>query len=241
MTKARALSAALTLASICFYGCSGEDSRSAIEHGRALFDSRELSPSELNRFACSTCHAAETASSTRRLPGAALAGATRRETFWGGQENDLLLAIEACRRHFMRAVEPLPRDSVQAEALYAFLQSLEPGDAEPVPFTVVRAIADVPRGDAARGGELYTAACGGCHGRARTGQGRLTRLAPVLPDDTLDVHPDYTVQEVRLVFIEKTRHGPFLGYGGSMPPFSAERLADDELGDILEFLDVLGQ
>jgi thiosulfate dehydrogenase len=39
-----------------------------------------------------------------------------------------------------------------------------------------------------------------------------------------------------LVFIEKVRHGGFLGYGGLMPPFSLEAMTDAELGALLSFL-----
>lgn len=240
MTSRRVASAALGL-SLAVGACGGTESKSAVEQGRALFASRETSPSALNRFACSTCHDADTVTPGRRLPGAPLAGVTRRPTFWGGQENDLLRSIEACRRHFMRAVDPLPGDSTEAEALYAFLQSLEPGDPEPAAFTVVRAIADVPRGDARRGAALYTEACGACHGGARSGAERLTDHAPILPGETVAAHSDYTPLELRLVFIEKTRHGVFLGYSGTMPPFSVETLSDDEVGDVLEFLGILGE
>jgi thiosulfate dehydrogenase len=38
------------------------------------------------------------------------------------------------------------------------------------------------------------------------------------------------------VFVEKTRHGGFLGYGGTMPPFSLNVLSDEDLADLLTFL-----
>jgi thiosulfate dehydrogenase len=43
------------------------------------------------------------------------------------------------------------------------------------------------------------------------------------------------------VFIEKVRHGGFLGYGGDMPPYSLEVLPDATVSDLLEALGVLGQ
>jgi thiosulfate dehydrogenase len=66
---------------------------------------------------------------------------------------------------------------------------------------------------------------------------------PILPDDTLAAHapPAYSPRTQRLVFIEKTRHGGFLNYGGEMPPFSLETLPDTDLSDILEALGVTGQ
>ena len=71
-----------------------------------------------------------------------------------------------------------------------------------------------------------------------TGAGQLSASIPILPDDTLAAHPPptYSPRLQRLVFIEKTRHGLFLGYGGDMPPFSLETLPDASLSDILEAL-----
>ena len=51
----------------------------------------------------------------------------------------------------------------------------------------------------------------------------------------------YSERLIRLVFIEKVRHGPFLGYGGTMPPFSMETLSDEGLADLLEALAVTGE
>ncbi len=63
----------------------------------------------------------------------------------------------------------------------------------------------------------------------------------MLPEDTLRSHSTYDAQSLRLIFVEKIRHGAFLGYGGEMPPFSREALSDTEVSDILETLGVLGQ
>jgi len=62
-----------------------------------------------------------------------------------------------------------------------------------------------------------------------------------LPEDTLAEHAGYSLRSQRLVFIEKIRHGLFLGYGGDMPPFSKEQLSDAEISDVLEALGVFGE
>ncbi len=69
---------------------------------------------------------------------------------------------------------------------------------------------------------------------------RLLPNAPILPEETLANHPspDYTDEDRRLVFVEKTRHGGFLGYGGQMPLFSAEVLSDVDMADLLAYLGV---
>ena len=220
-----------------------EPTQPLAEQGETLFASRKLSPSSINLFTCSTCHDARPSGEARIKPGAPLAGATLRSSFWGGQENDLLLSLDACRSTFMNARDPLAADEPQAEALYAYLESLEPGDAGTVPFTVVREIANLPRGDAARGAQVFERACATCHGTPHEGVGRLGLRVPVLPEETLEAHPapTYSARVQRLVFIEKTRHGAFLGYGGFMPPFSTEVLPDANLSDLLEALGVLGE
>ena len=68
------------------------------------------------------------------------------------------------------------------------------------------------------------------------GNGRLNAHIPTLRADFQKAHAQYTPQERRLIFIEKVRHGSFLGYGGQMPPFSLESLSDAELGDLLAFV-----
>jgi len=232
------------------FGCASAGQASSdgpesdpVARGQALFESKGFSPSAMNLFRCDSCHDRAPGASGLRKTGASLAGVTLRPTFWGGQEADLLRAIDDCRSTFMYASRPLEPGNADADALYAYLASLEPGDAEPAPFTVVREIENVARGDAARGATTYAAACATCHGAMHTGSGQLSDRVPVLPEDTLLEHaaPGYTPRTQRLVFIEKTRHGLFLDYGGDMPPFSLETLADAELADVLEALGVLGE
>jgi thiosulfate dehydrogenase len=232
-----ALAAAFSLS----LACSETERIGSAEHGQELFMSQELSPSRLNIYSCANCHLAAPAETSMILTGAPLAGVTRRPSFWGGQENDLLRSINACRSYFMAAPEPLQAEDPDAEALYAFLLSLEPGDPEPAPFEVVREIEPLPRGDAAAGEPLFTQACAYCHGAMHSGSGRLSHRMPILPEDTLAEHAGYSLRAQRLVFIEKIRHGLFLGYGGDMPPFSSERLSDPQLSNLLEALGVLGE
>lgn len=222
--------------------CADPGEPGAVDRGKALFTDPRLSSSPSNPFSCSTCHEIEAGRSPLRKPGAPLAGVTLRPLFWGGQENDLLSAVNACLRHFMISTTPLTEDDPRARDLYAFLESLEPGDANPVPFTLPRTIEDVPRvPDTGEGELLYGLACLHCHGVRATGAGRLSPVVPVLPDQTIAEHPGYTPRLLRLVFIEKTRHGVFFGYGGSMPPFSVETLSDTELALVLEYLGMGGQ
>lgn len=220
-------------------GSTGEE-RSAAERGKELFESKALSPSRLNDYTCATCHDEAATEPPSKKSGAPLAGVTKRPAFWGGQEAELLRAVNACRDYFMLASTPLAADEPDARALYAYLESLEPGDEAAQPFTVVTDIDPLPLGDATNGNVLYVMACGTCHGAMHTGQGRLSERVPVLPEDSLLEHDTYSPRVQRLIFTEKIRHGPFLGYGGNMPPLSTERLSNAEVSDILQALGVLG-
>jgi thiosulfate dehydrogenase len=224
-----------------FTACATAAQDGPVERGRDLFRSTELSPSKGNSYTCSTCHD-ELAVGELIKPGALMAGVTLRSSYWGGQQSDLLRAVNDCRRYFMAANVPLTADEPDAVGLYAYLESLAAIDkSDPVDFTVVRTISDVPRGDASSGAVLYERACANCHGSAHEGTGRLALGAPILPQDTLAEHVNFSARAQRLVFIEKIRHGGFLGYGGTMPPYSTEVLSDQDISDILEALAVRGQ
>ncbi|HEY3494237.1 MAG TPA: c-type cytochrome [Polyangiaceae bacterium] len=227
---------------ICLSACSSDPvpAEAAAERGRELFASGALSESSLNFYRCVTCHDDHPVSAAVRKAGAALAGAVDRPTYWGGQEDDLLRAVNACRTYFMYASAALQPDDPDAVALYAFLSELVPGDSAAAPFSVVRTVEDLPRGNAVSGAVLYDRSCAACHGQMHDAAGALSPRIPLLPEGTLLDHEDLSPRAQRLVFIEKTCHGGFLGYGGAMPPFSKEVLSDSELPDILEVLGVVG-
>ncbi|NUO49357.1 MAG: c-type cytochrome [Polyangiaceae bacterium] len=217
--------------------CSGEtttETRTAVEHGEVLFGLSQLSPAPGNKLACIDCHDADATHQT----GGSLAGATSRPSYWGGSELTLLGAVNHCRYYFMLADTPWTGEEVEARAIYAYLESL-PGDGAAAPFSI-GSVVDPGPGDAGRGKAVYETACASCHGAKGTGEDAITPTAPVLPDETLAAHPpaSYTDAERRLVFIQKTRHGTFLGYGGQMPPFSLEVLSDAELADLLTYMGV---
>ncbi|HKO47383.1 MAG TPA: cytochrome c [Polyangiaceae bacterium] len=221
--------------------CGGDPEPSAVDQGRQLFESKALSQSHLNDYTCATCHDAEALTPPSKKSGAALAGVTLRSTFWGEQEPDLLSSINACRSNFMSDNQPLLASEDRARSLYAYLASLEPGDANPSPFTIVTSIDPLPRGVEGRGRVLFAQACSYCHGGMHSGANRLSARVPILPEDTLLEHAEYSARVQRLVFTEKIRHGLFLGYGGVMPPFAAELLSDQDVSDLLEAMGVIDE
>lgn len=213
----------------------------AAAHGAVLFKDPRVSGTSFNHFSCATCHEARSGDAPGlRLPGAVLAGSVSRPSYWGGMELELLRSINDCLYYFMLKDKTWTSDDPDAQAIYAYLASLPADAPEAVPFTVIYNISNLPPGDSQRGEGIFVSACGNCHGKAHTGEGRLVAQAPILPEQTLLDHPapQYTDEDRRLVFIEKVRHGGFVGYGGQMPPFSLQTLSDGELGDMLSFLGV---
>jgi thiosulfate dehydrogenase len=214
----------------------------AVDHGLAIFNDSGITGTAANTYSCSTCHDTGPADKGELRSGGSLVGVTKRPSYWGGQEVDLLRAVNACLYYFMLSSSPWTAENEEARALYGYLESISKGSegTAAVPFTVVVSIADLPAGNSTPGAEHYGRACATCHGPAHTGTGRLVERAPVLPEQTLQEHPlgEYTADEQRLVFVEKVRHGAFVSYSGTMPPLSLEALPDADLADILQYLDL---
>jgi len=229
----RFVARAVLAVSTALLGCGGaERTRTAEERGETLFQSAVASDAPGNVFACATCHG----TTARRSfdTGASLIGAPNRPSFWGGAEVDYLRALNQCRRGFMGASQDYASTDRDALDLTAYLLSAG-GAVSPQPFSVVTTVANVANGDATRGESVMVAACSRCHGDA-DGRGRLSARISSLRADFQRAHAAYTPAERRLIFIEKVRHGSFLGYGGDMPPYSLEAMGDTDLSDLLTYL-----
>jgi mono/diheme cytochrome c family protein len=234
--------ATLALTAITFALGACVERVSAERRGAELFVSPSLSSSRFNQYACATCHRARASDRPDAiLPGALLAGATRRPSFWGGSITALEDAVGLCFEKFMRGgrFDPSTPDAI---ALYAYLDALSSSpDAVTTAIPVTIPIATQPPGpgDPARGARLYDRACAYCHGPPRRMAPPPITAASALPEDTEAEHTraqGYTEETLRQVFIEKSRHGSFLGLAGVMPPFSTETLSDGDLADITAWL-----
>lgn len=213
----------------------------AAEYGAELFRDPKLSQSQYNTFSCATCHTTDATTPAppqgKLYAGLSLYGVASRPHWWGGYETNLLDAVNFCYSAFMRGVTPLAPDDPKSRALYEYLASLGPDASAPAqPFTLVKDITDVPRGDAGWGADVYRAACQDCHGETHTGKGSLTKLAPVLPEVSQEYGSLFPGTPPGLVFIEKVRHGRFFGISGNMPLYSREALSDKDLGALLAYL-----
>lgn len=88
-------------------------------------------------------------------------------------------------------------------------------------FGLEGAVAEPGLGDPTRGQDLYTVHCAACHGA--TGEGGVAGGGTPVP---------LARGAAPIELAQATRAGPF-----TMPPFSAEQITDDELDDIVAFLD----
>jgi thiosulfate dehydrogenase len=220
---------------LALLGCASDPgvvTTTAVERGEKHASDPGFAESKFNAFACTTCHARDGGG---MLPGAPLAGAARRPTFWGGRFTTLSDAVNECATKFMRA-EPLDPRAKKWIDLWAYLDSIgERGPRDPWPFETVYRIVDLPRGNEAAGKTVWDGACRRCHGEPKTGAGTLG-TASIVPNDTIEEHGKEGADVVRQVVIEKVRHGSYLGFPGVMPPFSKQVLSDQQVADVLTYL-----
>lgn len=232
-----AAAVAIACAAAAVAGCDdgGPGLHRAAEVGRALFSDPRLSDSGLNAYACSTCHVTTAAPAPERIDsGHPLGGVAARAAWWGGRRDRLFDAVNDCLVYFMRASRPLDEDDPAGRALFEYLHSLGAAPPQPaLPLTVVENLADVPRGDPARGAVVYRQACRICHGDEHTGAGRPSPVAPVLPESLAEYATLFPGTPTALPVIEKIRHGGFFRVGGVMPFYATELLSDAELGALL--------
>jgi thiosulfate dehydrogenase len=215
---------------------------SEVEHGKEVFRSTTaLVRSDRNTFSCATCHDDTTTPADDLIrPGHSLVGVTARERFWGGQVIRLEDAVDTCLVSFMHG-QPLDPESQEARSLYAYLVSITPAGSpsEPLPMTVVENIVPITlAGEAGRGQDLYRRACASCHGAAHTGAGQTLDEAVTLPEVADEYAELFPTTPPGVVFTEVIRHGRFFNVGGTMPLYALEFLADQDIADILAYLEL---
>lgn len=226
--------------------CASACDRSAVDYGRSLFDDPSISSAASNPFRCSTCHEIVDPP-TKALPGYTLRDVAARPSWWGGNVDTLLDATNQCVTNFMRG-KALAANDDKSRALFVYLESISPDATAPaLPLTVAQNLTrpsgcpnDVPSGDPGAGAQLWKIACGQCHGDPHTGSRRISDAASLVPDDSISAHGTDVKTGARPVVIEKVRHGKFFNVGGNMPLYSIEALSDEQLGQILGYLESFG-
>ena len=194
--------------------------------GELLFMNRH---DDGNTFACNTCHALTEPTADFRRPGHPLGDAAMRPSFKNGQVDTLLEAVNSCRTEWMVA-PPFGANDDRWQALQGFLATAA-GDApaDPLVFEIVQPPADLEGGDVEAGRDAFNGTCAVCHGAEATG----TQLAPPLNGEFLTA--DLIARRVRTSGVVDSPVYDGLT-GGRMPFWSADRLSDAELTDIIAFV-----
>jgi len=200
-------------------------------------------PSPLgNEFACSHCHSTTPASvvpSSGQIHVAHGVGdVVARPAYFGGAVPDLLGAVNRCRADWM-AAPPWQSEDQEFAEIEAFLSSLHRGGGNAAPLEVditPPATTGPSEGDPEVGCELFARACSSCHGEYGVGG---SSRAPSLWTRQLS---SYTIREYIRRSGPTTNEVPDTLYegllGNTMPFWSAQRLSDENVEDIVAYLDV---
>ena len=203
--------------------------------GRALFEGRIPGG---NSFTCDTCHAlSEPAADLMRRPGHQLGDAVRRPNYKNGRVSSLREAVNTCLTEWIRLPEGWSETDSQWRSLQMYLESVAPTSAAPaLSFQQVAPPADATGGDAMAGRTLFNTSCAICHGADASG----TQRAPSLDGEVLmTTYADGTAAYIaRRVRTSGPTTSPTYDdlTGGVMPFWSASRLDDDELKDLVAFV-----
>lgn len=210
--------------------CANDDAGQRAVQGQLLYQERF---EDGNQYACATCHtlAGEAADGFRRA-GHPIGGANARASYKNGKLTDLRDAVNACLTDWMAAA-PLSENDARWTALRNFLAGAGTNNEE-VSYTIAEPPSSLEGGDEARGEQLFNQSCAICHGAGAAG----TNLAPGLIGRELT--REETAARVRLSGPIDSEIYPGLESPSRMPFWSTERLSDDELRDLSEFVFSIG-
>jgi mono/diheme cytochrome c family protein len=219
---------ALVPPGIMLLGCNdGDATHDSGSDGNALYAEPHA---DGNTFACATCHAlSEPAADGWTRPGHPIGDAAVRPTFKNGQLPTLRDAVNNCRRDWMGASD-WAADDGDWLALESFLVD-QAGDtvAPALAYTIVDPPGDVSGGDEDAGRARFNATCVVCHGQGASGTERAPAIAGT-PES-----PAFIAAKVRRSGNPNSEVYPDLMVG-RMPFWAADRLSDDELRDIIQFV-----
>lgn len=224
MTRFSSLS--LLLCSFVLSACS-DSGGTAVASGETLYMERH---EDGNEFACSTCHALEEpAPDGVRRPGHAIGDAANRPTFKNGQLTEFRDAVNTCRVEWMGATA-FAADDARWLALFEYLGAQAGDDpAPPLEYEIVAPPAELDGGDAEDGRDLFNRSCIVCHGQDARG----TERGPALRGALLT--PELIATRIRTSGLRDSEIYEGLT-GGRMPFWSADRVSDTELLDLVAFV-----
>lgn len=183
-----------------------------------------------NTFACVHCHALEEpAENGFRRAGHRIGDALGRPFYKNGGVDTMLEAVNSCLDEWMNA-DTWTEESEEWIALQAYLESENPVEAAPPVFFELAPVPDeLGGGDGDAGRELFNYSCAICHDI----DGEGSNLAPKISG--LGLEADYIARRVRSSGRSNSEVYDGLT-GGIMPFWSADRLSDNELRDLIAYL-----
>lgn len=182
-----------------------------------------------NTFRCSTCHTFEGVSSPFRTAGHDLTNAAFRTTYKNGALTDLRDAVNNCIEHWMNGT-PWEESDNRWMLLNEFLRTGDSENTSNLSYNIISPPSVLTGGDRIDGMVTFDQTCAACHGLGGVG----TERAPSIAGTSLS--PETIARRVRTSGPDDTGVYPGLT-GGRMPFWSQSRLTDDELRDIIAFLD----
>ncbi|MDP6943568.1 MAG: DM13 domain-containing protein, partial [Myxococcota bacterium] len=183
-----------------------------------------------SNFTCNTCHALQEPSEDgMRHVGHAIGDATQRPSYKNGNVTDMLAAVNSCREEWMNT-DAWAADDPHWLALRDWLDTYAPDMEAPTVTISVATVPDDLTGGAFDEGEaVFHETCVMCHGDDATGTVRGPPLAGTgLTADYIALRVRTSGPSASPVYDDLT--------GGIMPFWSADRLSDDELLDIIAYV-----
>ncbi len=210
--------------------CSGDDGASGATGDAASGQQVYENPVEDgNTFACATCHALnEPAADGLRRPGHPIGDAYARPSFKNGQLTELREAVNSCLQEWMNA-EPWGADDNRWTSLESFLSGQAPPTAPALTYEIVQPSADLSGGDAAAGRATFNSSCAVCHGHDGVGSAQAPPVA------MRGLEPSYSARRIRTSGLGDSAIYDELT-GGIMPFWSADRVSDPEVRDLVAWL-----
>jgi cytochrome c len=190
-------------------------------------------------FSCSTCHAiTEPAPDGIRRVGHPLADATKRLHYKDGETTSMLTAVNSCLTEWMNTT-PWTEDTPEWEELYTWLDVQSTStETQPIDIEIVPPLENLSGGNATSGQTLFNASCSICHEIDGTGGA----LAPKVGGRGYDEFFTAELVAKRVRTSGSSTDSIYTGLtGGVMPFWGKNRLSDDELKDLIAFLEIKGE
>ncbi len=211
-----------------------------VTEGKMLFENSHFGRGG-NSFTCAICHDEGLEGEDEIIrPGHTMMNAFSRPHWKNGNAAKLIEAVNTCLLDWMNA-ETVDEDDEVWKAIEAYIQSLTTvSPSEAIQIQIVSPPDPPTGGDFEQGRELYgKLACIECHGRDLLGRpgeqgglfGPFLAFRPTIPLDH-----DYIAAKIRQSGSNISGTYDGLEFGGNMPFWGADRISDDDVRNLAEFI-----